>query len=73
MVGCAPTARAMRSATNRVVSQPLGVDIHQADGRIRQLGKAEDVAEQVLGEDGAACADKSNRRHGILLSEITKG
>jgi len=40
--------------------EPRGVDVEQPDVALGQGGGAEDVAEQVLGEDGAAGADEGD-------------
>jgi hypothetical protein len=45
-------------------AQPLGIDIVQADGGIGQFRIAQDVAQQVLGEDRAAGADAGDFGHG---------
>ncbi len=47
-------------------AQPHGVDVEEADFRILQLRKAEDVAQQVLGKDCAAGADKGDFWHGKI-------
>jgi len=44
-----------------------GVNVHQTDGGVGKLGEGENVCEQVLGEDGAACADEGDFGHGVLL------
>jgi hypothetical protein len=44
-------------------AQPLGVDVVQADRRTAQFGKAEDVTQQILGEDGAAGTDERDLGH----------
>ena len=43
--------------------EALGVDVEERDGRVGQLGIAEDVAEQVLGEHGAARTDEGDLWH----------
>ncbi len=45
--------------------QPVGIDIVQSDGRIAQLSEAEDVNQQVFGEDNATCADEGDFWHEI--------
>ena len=50
------------------LAQALGVNIVQADGAAGQLGKAENVSQQVLGKDGAAGADEGYFGHSTILS-----
>jgi hypothetical protein len=48
-------------------AQALGVDVVQPDVAVRQLGKAEYIAQQVAGEDSAAGAKKRDDGHALLL------
>ncbi len=48
---------------NRRGAQPFFVDVVQAQGDILLVGKAENVAHQIFGEDCAACADKGDFGH----------
>jgi len=50
------------------LEQAVGVSIVQADGAAGQLGKAENVSQQVLGKDGAAGADEGYSGHSTILS-----
>src|SRR5205823_1065976 len=47
--------------------EALGVDVEERDLRLGELLEAEDVAEQVAGEDRAARADERNLRHARRL------
>src|SRR4051794_20796008 len=48
-------------------AQALGVDVHQRELRaVAQLGKREDVADEVAREDGGAGSDDPNFWHQVL-------
>ena len=51
--------------------ETLGVNIHQADRGIRQLGVAPDIAHQILGEYRAAGADEGYFGHASPFRELT--
>ncbi len=48
-------------------AQPLFVNVVQADGRIGQFGKCQDVANEVFGKYGAARTDEGDFGHRVLL------
>ena len=45
-------------------AEAFGVNVHQADGRVGEFREREDVAEEIFGEDGAACAEEGDFGHG---------
>ena len=52
-----------RARRPRTVAQALGVDVHEGEGRgVRQLRAAQDVADEVAGEDRRAGADEARSR-----------
>ena len=48
-------------------AQAFLVDVEQRQGGRLQFGETENIADQILGKDGAACADERNFRHGVVI------
>jgi hypothetical protein len=61
-LGAALSGDLVRDALCR--AQPVGVDVVQADGRLRQLGEAEEVGQELAGEHDTAGADEGDGDHG---------
>ncbi len=65
MVGSAGLRHFMRHDFGRL--QALGVYVVQGECTTRKLGKIENVAHEVHGEDGAAGADEGDLGHVMVL------